>query len=1032
MKRIIDMNSIMPIGKSHSNRRDFPLRLYVAAFMISLLTTVFSGWQTWQMHYRVEALSYKRAALADDVGRIMQYDEILTMSARMAAATGDFAYEKRYDEFDPKLTREINEVRALLPQAEIAAFVTETDDANNALVKMERQAFTWTHQGRRHEASALLTSDEYLRLKKVYAGGMEKTIKAATGMVEREARSLDVRSVWFMLASVLSILVLLATWFFTVRSARNWAAERRESVDLLRKAHDELEILVDQRTAELSHANIQLKHEITERTAAHARIKRLNQLYLTLSQCNQAIVRSTSQDELLPQLCQDAVQFGGFKMAWIGLIDESSRRVVPVASYGEGVEYLKDMIISVDADDPSGRGPTGISMREDQPYWCQDFQNDPVTALWHESGRRFGWGASAALPLHCNNVVVGALTLYANESNAFDEQTCRLLVEMASDISYALSNFAREAERKQALQKLHDSENRFRNLVETTNDLIWEVDENSVYTYLSPRIHNILGYLPEELIGKTSFDLMPAEEEKRVVKLFGPLIAAQEPLNNIENINLHKLGHRVVLETNGVPIIDKNGKLCGYRGVDRDITERKRAEEFIRINQARFSAIFNQSPLGIALIDSLTGKINEVNPKFAEIAGKTVEQMASIDWVSITHPDDVQKDLDNMALLNAGKIPGFRMEKRYLRPDGSIVWISMTIAPIREGEDISPHHLCMIEDITERKQVENEIQEMLKAADRSRQIMLNMIEDQKLAEAQMVAQYGRAKKINAQLMETNQKLEQAQNQLFQSEKMAAIGLLAAGVAHEINNPIGYVNSNLGTLEKYLGHFFSIMDKYEAAEVPLGVDNPLFQELRQYKEKINLNRIRKDTQSLIAESQQGLERIKKIILDLKEFSHSDIKNQWVLADVHQGLDSTLNVVWNELKYKCEIVKEYGVLPKIYCLPSELNQVFMNLLVNAGQAIDVRGTITLRTGQQGDRIWVEVRDTGQGILPENITHLFDPFFTTKPVGQGTGLGLSVSYRIVEKHHGEIEVHSEVGKGSTFRVWLPVQQPDTKEMT
>jgi signal transduction histidine kinase len=216
------------------------LRLFAAAFGISLLSTIFSGWQMWQMHHHVEALSDKRAALIEDVGRIMQIDEVLTMSARMAAATGDFSYEKRYDEFDPKLTMEINEVRALLPQAEIARFVSETDDANDALVKLERQAFALTHQGRLQEATALLVSAEYLRLKKIYSGGMEKTVKAATSLMEREDRHLDSLSLWLVLASAVSIIVLLATWYVAIRSARSWAAERLAAEDALRKAQDEL------------------------------------------------------------------------------------------------------------------------------------------------------------------------------------------------------------------------------------------------------------------------------------------------------------------------------------------------------------------------------------------------------------------------------------------------------------------------------------------------------------------------------------------------------------------------------------------------------------------------------------------------------------------------------------------------------------------------------------------------------------------------------------------------------------------------
>lgn len=281
------------------------------------------------------------------------------------------------------------------------------------------------------------------------------------------------------------------------------------------------------------------------------------------------------------------------------------------------------------------------------------------------------------------------------------------------------------------------------------------------------------------------------------------------------------------------------------------------------------------------------------------------------------------------------------------------------------------------------------------------------------------------KQMEAQQKEANRQLEQARSRLLQSERMAAIGLLAAGVAHEINNPVGYVNSNIGTLEKYLAGLFAVIEKYEAAEASLGAS--ALEELHQLKSKINFDFVRQDIKSLISESQQGLERIRKIIIDLREFSHAEGEDQWVLADVHHGLETTLNVVRSELKYKCELDKEYGELPKIWCLPSQLNQVFMNLLVNAAQAIEVHGKITIRTGAEGDQVWVEISDTGAGILPENLPRIFDPFFTTKPVGKGVGLGLSVSYSIVEKHHGRIEVHSGPGKGATFRVWLPVQQPE-----
>jgi signal transduction histidine kinase len=276
-------------------------------------------------------------------------------------------------------------------------------------------------------------------------------------------------------------------------------------------------------------------------------------------------------------------------------------------------------------------------------------------------------------------------------------------------------------------------------------------------------------------------------------------------------------------------------------------------------------------------------------------------------------------------------------------------------------------------------------------------------------------------RVNARFQEINKKLEYASNQLLQSEKMASIGQLAAGVAHEINNPIGYVYSNIGTLEKYLRDFFTVLEAYERAEPSLGAAAQ--EEIRQIKQNLDLAFLKGDVMALLAESREGINRVKKIVQDLKDFSHAGAEEEWQWADVHKGLESTLNIVWNELKYKADVVREYGDLPRIYCLPFQLNQVFMNLLVNAAHAIQDKGTITVRSGAEGDQVWVEVEDTGSGIPPEALTRIFDPFFTTKPVGKGTGLGLSVSYSIIEKHRGRFEVKSEMGKGTVFRVWLPV---------
>ena len=278
------------------------------------------------------------------------------------------------------------------------------------------------------------------------------------------------------------------------------------------------------------------------------------------------------------------------------------------------------------------------------------------------------------------------------------------------------------------------------------------------------------------------------------------------------------------------------------------------------------------------------------------------------------------------------------------------------------------------------------------------------------------------KQNNIELKQVNEKLASTQSQLLQSEKMASVGQLAAGVAHEINNPIGFVNSNLATLEKYIADLNVVLLAYAQAEPRLTAD--ALAGVAEVKRRVDLPYLLDDIPKLLTESQDGLSRVKRIIQDLRNFSHVD-EAVWRATSLESCMDSALNVASNEIKYKAEVVKEYAGLPEVECMPAQISQVFLNLLVNAAQAIDSKGTITIRSGVQGEEVWVEVADTGKGIAAENVGKIFDPFFTTKPVGQGTGLGLSVSYGIVQKHGGRIEVNSVQGTGTVMRVLLPMRR-------
>jgi PAS domain S-box-containing protein len=292
--------------------------------------------------------------------------------------------------------------------------------------------------------------------------------------------------------------------------------------------------------------------------------------------------------------------------------------------------------------------------------------------------------------------------------------------------------------------------------------------------------------------------------------------------------------------------------------------------------------------------------------------------------------------------------------------------------------------------------------------------------------------------LEKKVMQRTAELEKAYNelkskelQLIQNEKMASIGRLAAGVAHEINNPIGFINSNLNTLEKYVESFVGLAGVYSDVSDQL-------ERLRSEEVKAALNAIKgymndndmdyvaEDAVKVIRECGEGAERIRRIVQGLKVFSHVDRSGK-TYFDINKGLDSTLNMVRNEIKYKAEVVKEYGDIPEMPGYPQELNQVFMNLLVNASHAIEAKnkGLIKIKTYQDNGSVFVEISDNGCGIPDDIKNRIFEPFFTTKEVGKGTGLGLSISYGIIKNHNGEISVESRVGEGTTFTVRIPVKQ-------
>lgn len=355
------------------------------------------------------------------------------------------------------------------------------------------------------------------------------------------------------------------------------------------------------------------------------------------------------------------------------------------------------------------------------------------------------------------------------------------------------------------------------------------------------------------------------------------------------------------------------------------------------------------------------------------------------------------------------------------------LWLHFTAAPIFDSHGEIIGAIQTLEDITERKEAEK----ALRLAHADLELLVIKRTEQLVESNKKLVQDIRAREEieaelthrNNDLSELNSQLFKAQEQLVQSEKLASIGQLAAGVAHEINNPIGYIFSNFTALENYISQLFKMISTYEESEKHIATPSVLA-EIKGFKEEIELEYLKKDIPELMQQSKEGITRVKKIVQDLKDFSHIDSNLEWQWTNLHDGMDSTLNIVNNEIKYKADVIKEYGDIPDVECLASQLNQVIMNLVVNAAQAIGTdRGKIIIRTSREKDNVQIVVEDNGSGIPKEIINKIFDPFFTTKPIGKGTGLGLSLSYGIIQKHNGHISVESELGKGTRFRITLPI---------
>lgn len=578
---------------------------------------------------------------------------------------------------------------------------------------------------------------------------------------------------------------------------------------------------------------------------------------------------------------------------------------------------------------------------------------------------------------------------------------------------------------KIAEENLLKSEEKYRFLMENMNDVVMMVDNDDRVLFVNQKFTEIFGYKPEEILGKIGNEILLDPEERSII--------IENNKKRTENITSQyeisfkaKNGQKIDFLVSGAPIYEGD-KIVGSIGTMTDITERKKIEKALKESEEMFRRLVDLTPYSIVVTD-MKGHLLMVNKNFCKTTGLSPEQIIGKTSAEIGYKSrpliigSIDKELREKGFVD-------NIEAEILGVDGShYILLSSRVIQMNN----KPAILTSTVDITEKRKIQFELE---KHKTKLEELVRDRTEEIETLNQELIATneelYQNNEELNAlnealaiqkkQLEETIEQLKKTQMQLVQSEKMASIGILTAGIAHEINNPINFISSGILGLELVISDILKVAEEYsihcERFENCKRKDILLDVEKRH-----NLHGAVENITRLFQSIHVGVERTTNIVKSLRTFSRLDSESK-TLSNIHELIDSSLTILNNKIKDRIEIVKDYKLKEFINCYPGKMSQVFMNLLINSIQSIENEGIITIITKKdRNGRIELVFRDTGVGMCKEIQSKIFDPFFTTKPVGEGTGMGLSIVHGIIKDHNGDIVVSSKPGKGTEFRIILP----------
>ena len=686
------------------------------------------------------------------------------------------------------------------------------------------------------------------------------------------------------------------------------------------------------------HAILTVARDVSERKAAEEEIFRLNRALKALGKCGQALLHAANEQDLLQEICDIVVQFGGYCIAWVGRAENDAAKTVrPVARAGRGCDYVDHARVTW-ADEARGHGPAGVAIRNRQPALFRDLGNDPRFVPWRDFASEYQFRSALALPLDCGDQVFGSLCIYSSEADAFEAAEVELLRELAGNVSFGLGSLHAWRQRALAVSELKEKESRLRNLMETANEGIWTIDADERTTFVNPKMAEMLGYTPEEMLGRPLLEFVAPPMLAEVRAEIGQRSARRR--GRYTTPLLRKDGSEIVTDLCSSPILDANGDYIGALAMVSDITEQTRAQQALRESEERYRSLFHNALAGVFRATA-NGKLLEVNEACVRMLGydSAAEMLQEQPSAHFADPAVFARHIRH--LLREGKLVNVEAECR--KKNGEPAWLLANVTIARDAAGNPAFIEGAVIDVTERRRLET--------------------------------------------------------QLLHSQKMDAVGQLAGGIAHDFNNLLMVISGYAELLGDTLQD--EGLRKYVGEIVRAGERGATL------------------TRQLLAFGRKQV--MSPRLLDLNSF----------LGELHKVLPRMLG---EDIKVE---VRGGSGLWAVKADPMQLEQVVLNLAVNARDAMPKGGCLTLETANvnldvefaqahagicAGDYVMLAVSDTGCGIPAEVLPRIFEPFFTTKPRGKGTGLGLPTVYGIMRQSGGFVWVYSEVGKGTVFKVYLP----------